>query len=63
MSVRPAASNRIQIKALPSENEEELWGVADSTTHLTHLAPTPSPNSAQATATHGSISAPHPLRC
>jgi hypothetical protein len=63
MSVRPAASARVQIKALPSENEEELRGTADSTTHLTDLPPTPSPKSAQATAAHGSISAPHPLRC
>ena len=30
VSVRPVASDRVQIKALPSENEEELRGMADS---------------------------------
>jgi hypothetical protein len=63
VSVRPAASDRVQIKALPSENEEELRGMADSASRLTDLPPTPSPNSAQVMAAHGSISAPHPLRC
>jgi hypothetical protein len=63
VSARPASSDRVRIKALTSENEEELRGMADSTSRLTDLSPTPSPNSAQAVAAHGSISAPHPLRC